>query len=46
MMLDSAKKVVRSEGFFHGHLLRAYERGRGVIEQWRLQELSATRLLN
>ncbi|WP_278618678.1 TniB family NTP-binding protein [Ectopseudomonas oleovorans] len=33
MMLDSAKKVVRSEGFFHGHLLRAYERGRGVIEQ-------------
>ncbi len=33
MMVDSAKKVVRSEGFFHGHLLRAYERGRGVIEQ-------------
>lgn len=30
-MTNAAKKVVRSEGFFHGHLLRAYERGRGVI---------------
>ena len=32
-MSNVANKVVRSEGFFHGHLLRAYERGRGVIEQ-------------
>lgn len=32
-MTNLATKVVRSEGFFHGHLLRAYERGRGVIEQ-------------
>lgn len=31
-MANLASKVVRSEGFFHGHLLRAYERGRGVIE--------------
>ena len=32
-MTNLATKVVRSEGFFHCHLLRAYERGRGVIAQ-------------
>ncbi|NMY53331.1 TniB family NTP-binding protein [Pseudomonas sp. WS 5011] len=32
-MVDVVTKVVRSEGFLHGHLLRAFERGREVIEQ-------------
>lgn len=36
-MTNAAKKVVRSEGFFHGHLLRAYERGRRVIERAQAQ---------
>lgn len=37
-MTNVASKVVRSEGFFHGHLLRAYERGRQMIEQSLLGE--------
>lgn len=32
-MANVTTKVVRSEGFCHGHLLRAYERGCAVIDQ-------------
>ncbi|PAV47287.1 transposase [Pseudomonas sp. HAR-UPW-AIA-41] len=32
-MTNLAKKVVRSEGIFHAHMLRAYERGLAVIAQ-------------
>lgn len=37
-MADVVSKVVRSEGFFHGRLLEAYERGRAVIDQSLLGE--------